>query len=58
MGMCTLSSLQIAVLLRWILLVGHIQEFQCFHLMMRVSFLVAQGAEVGSSRAPHSDGAN
>jgi len=34
MGMCMIHFLQTAVLLLWILLVGHIQDFQYFHLMM------------------------
>ena len=38
MGMCMIPYLQVIVLLLWILFVGHIQEFQCFHLMMVVYF--------------------
>ena len=53
MGICMIPFLQVTVLLLWI---QHIQEFQCFHLVMMIVFasLVPHGAEIGSSRAPHS----
>ena len=45
---CKVPFRQITVLLLWILLVGHIQESQCFHLMMVVfTYLIAHGADGG-----------